>query len=227
MIENSQKALKKHCNLSRAAKMPPFFKNSKDDVFLGVAAATVRKIAKEFYSMKLPDVLTLMKSKVHDERSLANAILRLKFNKADEEGKANIYQFYVKNRQYIRDWDGVDDSAPYIVGPYLLDRDKSLLYELARSERIWCRRIAIVSTWWFIRQGKIEDTLKIAEMLILDEEDLIHKAVGWMLREAGKRDLSALKKFLKTHGKRMPRTMLRYSIEKFSAEERKKYLEER
>lgn len=224
MLENSRKALRKFSNPSRAAKMPPFFKNSRDDEFLGVAADTVRKIAKEFYSLDLPDVLKLMRSKVHDERSLANAILRLKFQKADEQGKAQIYDFYMKNRECIRDWNGVDDSAPYIVGPYLIDRDKSVLYELARSERLWCRRIAIVTTWWFIRHGKIDDTMKIAEMLIQDEEDLIHKAVGWMLREMGKRDDDALKKFLKAHGKKMPRTMLRYSIEKFSADERKKYL---
>ncbi len=225
MLENSRKALKKQGNPSRAAKMPPFFKNSKDDEFLGVAAAEVKKIAKEFYSMNLVNVLELMKSKVHDERSLANAILRLKFQRADEQEKEQIYHFYMKNRKYIRDWDGVDDSAPYIVGPYLLERDKTVLYELARAERLWCRRIAIVSTWWFIRQGKIEDTLKIAKMLIQDEEDLIHKAVGWMLREAGKRDIGALKDFLKTHRTKMPRTMLRYAIEKFSADERKKYLE--
>jgi 3-methyladenine DNA glycosylase AlkD len=148
----------------------------------------------------------------------------LKFDKADERGQTQIYNFYMKNRKYIRDWDAVDDSAPYIVGPYLIERDKAILFELARSERLWCRRIAIVSTWWFIRQGKTDDTLKIAKMLIQDEEDLIHKAVGWMLREVGKRELSSLKSFLNAHGKKMPRTMLRYAIEKFPPDERKKYL---
>jgi 3-methyladenine DNA glycosylase AlkD len=224
MIEHCQKALRKHSNPSRAEKMPPFFKNSKEDEFLGVAAGTIRKIAKEFYSLDLSEVLKLMKSQVHEERSLANAILRLKFDKSDESGQTQIFDFYMKNRKYIRDWNGVDDSAPYIVGPYLIDRDKAILFELARSERLWCRRIAIVSTWWFIRQGKTDDTLKIAKMLIQDEEDLMHKAVGWMLREVGKRDLSALKSFLNAHGKEMPRTMLRYAIEKFPPDERKKYL---
>src|SRR5258708_39483054 len=112
-----------------------------------------------------------------------------------------------------------------IVGPYLLERNKRLLYQLARSERLWDRRIAIVSTWWFIRQGHIEDTLKLAAILLKDKEDLIHKATGWMLREVGKRDLAALKRFLQSHCRTMPRTMLRYAIERFAEDERQKYLQ--
>ena len=166
----------------------------------------------------------LMTSDVHDERSTANAILCIRFRKGNELEQAKIFNFYIKNRNKIRDWDGVDDSAPYIVGPYLLNRDKELLYKLATSRRIWDRRIAIVSTWWFIRQNQLKDTFKIAEMLLQDEEDLIHKATGWMLREAGKRNVTELKKFLKKHHKIMPRTMLRYAIEKFPANERKTYL---
>jgi 3-methyladenine DNA glycosylase AlkD len=223
-LDRAQSLLRQEENPAKAVNFRKFFKNCKEDAFLGVSAPIIRKIAKDFYHLPLPDVLELMKSNVHDERALANAILCLKFRKADQREKTKIFKFYIKNRKHIRDWDGVDDSAPYIVGAYLLDRDKKLLYQLALSKRIWCRRIAIVSTWWFIRQNKIHDTLKIAEMLLQDEEDLIHKAVGWMLREVGKRKLSALKRFLKKYRKTMPRTMLRYAIEKFPLDDRKKYL---
>jgi 3-methyladenine DNA glycosylase AlkD len=226
-LANCQRALKKHVNPSRAVKCPPFFKNSKEDKFLGVGAVAIRKVAREFCSLSLPHVLMLMKSQVHDERSLANAILCLKFRKGNESERTRIFNFYMENRQYIREWNAVDDSAPYIVGAYLLERDKELLYRLAQSERIWCRRIAIVSTWWFIRNRKIDDTLKIAKILLHDREDLIHKAVGWMLREVGKRDLAALKQFLETHHQQMPRTMLRYAIERFPKDERASFLGKR
>ncbi len=224
VLANIQAALRQHANSKKSANFRIFFKNSKDDIFLGVTAALVRKIAKDFRDLPLPNILQLMKSNVHDERSVANAILCLQFRQGDERTQTKIFNFYIKNRNYIRDWDSVDDSAPYIVGPYLLDRDKALLYKLAISKRIWDRRIAIVSTWWFIRQNKIKNTLKIAKILLRDEEDLMHKATGWMLREVGKRDLSALKKFLKTHHQIMPRTMLRYAIERFPENERKQYL---
>jgi len=151
-------------------------------------------------------------------------VLRLKFQKGGPQEQEQIFRFYIKNRGYICSWDCVDGSAPYIVGCYLLKRDKKLLYELAASPRTWDRRIAIVSTWWFIRHGNVRDTLKLARMLLRDEEDLIHKATGWMLREVGKQDLAALKNFLDSHAKVMPRTMLRYAIERFGESERKKYL---
>ena len=137
---------------------------------------------------------------------------------------AKIFNFYIKNKKYIHDWDSVDDSAPYIVGPYLISRDKRLLYQLAKSRRIWDRRIAIVSTLYFIRQGHVTDTLKLAILLLDDQEDLIHKAVGWMLREVGKKDILLLKRFINKHHKKMPRAMLRYAIERFSPEERNPYL---
>jgi 3-methyladenine DNA glycosylase AlkD len=165
-----------------------------------------------------------MASRVHDERSLAHSILVLKYRRGEPETKNRIFDFYIRNRRFIRDWDGVDDSAPYIVGPHLLDKDRSLLFQLAGSKILWNRRIAMVATWWFIRQGDTSDTFKLAEKLLGDREDLMHKAVGWMLREAGKRDLKALKKFLARHHKTMPRTMLRYAIERFPEPERKKFL---
>ena len=208
----------------RAEAKRIFFKNCQADIFLGIRAPDIQKIAKNFSHLELSEVLLLMQSHVHEERSLANEILCLKFGKADERQKEKIFNFYIQNKEYIRDWDGVDDSAPYIVGAYLLDKDKQLLYQLARSKVIWDRRISIVSTWWFIRHKQIEDTLKIAELLLQDKEDLIHKATGWMLREAGKRNIAALREFLDTYSVHMPRTMLRYAIEKFEAAERKKYL---
>ncbi len=219
-----QQRLKKHSDPQKAIIHRNFFKNCKTDIFLGIPAPIIRIIAKEFWDIPLKEVRTLMHSKVRDERSLAHAILRLKFEDGNEKEQGKIYQFYLKNRKAIRDWDGVDDSAPYIVGKYLLRRDKKILYTLVKSNHIWDRRIAIVSTWWFIRKNKLQDTLKLAGLLLKDEEDLIHKATGWMLREVGKRDIKALKTFLKTHHPVMPRTTLRYAIERFAEKERKKYL---
>lgn len=174
--------------------------------------------------LPLTELPSLMQSDVHEERSLANAILCLKYRKAQENEKNEIFHFYLHHRHHIHDWDGVDDSAPYIVGAYLLDKNKELLYQLARSEVLWDRRIAIVTTWWFIRHGQLLETFKLAELLLEDKEDLIHKAVGWMLREAGKRDQSLLTQFLERHAHNMPRTMLRYAIERFAKDQRHYYL---
>jgi 3-methyladenine DNA glycosylase AlkD len=202
-----------------------YFKDTQGDVFLGVPTPAIRKLARQFYLLPLGGVRKLMRSRVHEERSLAHAILRLKFEKSPDDERGKIFDFFIKNRSAIRSWDGVDDSAPYIVGPYLLERNKKLLYQLVQSARLWDRRIAIVSTWCFIREGRTEDTLKLAAMLLEDEEDLIHKATGWMLREVGKRNLPALKRFLQLHGQMMPRTTLRYAIERFAQRERRRYLQ--
>jgi len=201
-----------------------YFKDPGQDIFLGVSTREMRQVAREFRELPMAGVRRLMRSRVHEERSLAHAILRWRFEKGEEAERDKIFRFYVRNRSCIHSWDGVDDSAPYIVGPYLLDRDKSQLYELARSPRLWDRRIAMVSTLCFIRQGHIADTLNLAELLLQDEEDLIHKACGWMLREVGKKDLAALKRFLRRHCNTMPRTMLRYAIERFPESERQRYL---
>jgi 3-methyladenine DNA glycosylase AlkD len=222
--KHASQALQVHANADKALVSRGYFKNSSQDVFLGVTTPQLRIIAREYQGLSLADVRKLMQSRIHEERSLANEILRIKFRKSDPQDQKRIFEFYVKNRKFIREWDGVDGSAPYIVGPYLLGQSKKLLYDLVRSPRLWDRRIAIVSTLWFIREGKISDTLKLARMLLCDEEDLIHKATGWMLREVGKQDLAALKKFLNAHVAIMPRTMLRYAIERFPETERKKYL---
>jgi 3-methyladenine DNA glycosylase AlkD len=218
------KALRRHANPQKAQTYRGFFKNAQNDIFLGVTAPLVEKVSKDYWEIPLPFVRRLMASRVHDERLLANSILVLKFRKGDEKSRKMIFDFYLKNRKWIRNWDGVDDSAPYIVGPHLLDKDRKLLFQLVRSKSLWDRRIAIVSTWWFIRQKDTKDTFKLAQLLLKDEEDLIHKAAGWMLREAGKRNLPELKRFLNRHGQKMPRTMLRYAIEKFPETERQKYL---
>src|SRR6202165_4800421 len=213
--EDLARALQLHANPARALVARGYFKNSSQDVFLGVSAPRLRTIAREYWQLSLKDIRKLMQSRIHEERSLANEIMCIQFRKGNEQQQKKIFDFYVRNLRFIREWDGVDGSAPYIVGPYLLNRSKKLLYELARSSRLWDRRIAMVSTLWFIRQGKTSDTLQLAKILLGDEEDLIHKACGWMLREVGKQDIAALKKFLNAHCTVMPRTMLRYAIERF------------
>ncbi len=223
-LEAVRAALARQADAAKATVFRGFFKDAEEDIFLGVPAPNIRVIAKEFGALPLRGVQSLMKSGVHEERSLAHAILRRRFAQGNEREQEIIFKFYLKNRSAIRQWDGVDDSAPYIVGAYLLRREKSLLSELARSHRLWDRRISIVATWWFIRHGRTAPTFRIARMLLGDSEDLIHKATGWMLREAGKRDLPALKRFLNQHHRTMPRTMLRYAIERFPEKERRKYL---
>ncbi len=224
VLGRARAALQQQANAAKATVFRGFFKDTAGDVFLGVPMPTVRQIAKEFEPLPLQQIQTLMHSGVHEERSLAHAILRRRFTQGSAAEQEVIYNFYLKNRNAIRAWDGVDDSAPYLVGAYLLNREKSILSTLARSERLWDRRIAIVATAWFIRNGRTADTFRIARMLLSDPEDLIHKATGWMLREAGKRDLPALQRFLNAHHRTMPRTMLRYAIERFPGTERQAYL---
>jgi 3-methyladenine DNA glycosylase AlkD len=220
----ASRSLRAYANLERARVSRWYFKDPGEDLFWGVSTKDMRRVAREFSSLPMPDVRKLMSSRVHEERSLAHAILRWKYEKGNGTEQERIFNFYVRHRGTIHSWDGVDDSAPYIVGRHLVHRHKKLLYDLARSRRIWDRRIAIVATLWFIRQGHLTDTLKLAEILLKDKEDLIHKACGWALREVGKKDLQALKRFLNQHCRKMPRTMLRYAIEKFGEKERQRYL---
>ena len=208
----------------RAVVQRTFFKDPGNELFLGVTTPALRKLARDFYLLPLSHVCRLMASGVHDERSLALAILRRRYEKGSETEKAQVFKFIFRNRRFVRSWDAVDDSAPNIIGPYLFDRDKRPLYELARSSRLWDRRMAIVATLPYIRQGNFREALKLAEMLLGDEEDLVHKATGWMLREVGKKDLRVLKRFLKAHHAGMSRTTLRYAIERFPEAERRRYL---
>ena len=218
-LENSQKAK----ILSR------FFKTGKGeygegDIFLGITVPQTRSIAKKYTNLNLKDLEKLLSSKIHEHRLIALLILIENYRKDSIEHKNSIFNFYLKNTKFINNWDLVDLSAPNIVGNFLLDKDKSILYNLAKSSNLWEKRIAIISTFAFIRLYKFKHTLKISEVLMNDNHDLIHKAVGWMLREVGKRNKEVEEKFLNQHYMKMPRTMLRYAIEKFDNNKRKKYL---
>lgn len=218
------RALRSHADPEKAKVYRWYFKHVEDETFLGVTVPVLRHLAREFQLLSLTDIRRLMRSGVHEERSLGCAILRRRYERGGEQERQKVFDFYVRNLSLVRSWDAVDDSAPNIAGPHLLHRDKKLLYQLVRSRSLWERRIAIVATLHFIRQGRITDTLKLARILLRDEEDLIHKATGWMLREVGKHDMPALRRFLKANASRMPRTMLRYAIERFSEEERQRWL---
>lgn len=191
------------------------------DRFMGVTVPSLRIIAKEFADLSLEEVQHLIESPFNEERFLALIILVQQYKKEQE----NIYQFYLENLRHVNNWNLVDASAHLIIGAHLLKRDRSSLISLAQSNNMWKRRIAIVSTWYFIRHNDLEWTFKLGEMLLRDSHDLIHKAVGWMLREAGKRDEGRLIAFLDYHSTHMPRTMLRYAIEKISEQQRKKILQ--
>jgi len=223
-----KKDMQKSSNPVNAKILQGFYKTGKGeygegDVFLGITVPETRKIAIKNKNLPLNNIKVLLKSKIHEERLCALLILVNNFQKQTEK-RRDIFNFYIKNTNYINNWDFVDLSSHQIVGNYLLDKDKSILYVLAKSQNIWEKRIAIISTYAFIKNNSYDSTLKIAELLITDKHDLIHKAVGWMLREIGKRDLMAEEYFLKKHYKNMPRTMLRYAIEKFPYKKRKAYL---
>ena len=217
-------------NPQKAKILSRFFKTGKGeygegDIFLGITVPQTRAIAKKYTHLNLKDLEKLLSSKIHEHRLIALLILIENYRKDSIEHKNSIFNFYLKNTKFINNWDLVDLSAPNIVGNFLLDKDKSILYNLAKSSNLWEKRIAIISTFAFIRLYKFKHTLKISEVLMNDNHDLIHKAVGWMLREVGKRNKEVEEKFLNQHYMKMPRTMLRYAIEKFENNKRKKYLE--
>ena len=195
------------------------------DQFMGVSVPDLRKVAKRYQSL-LPFSLLqeLLYSPINEERLLALLILVTRYQKGDTDLKQTIFQFYLTHINQVNNWNLVDVSAHWIIGAHLLEEDKTLLFTLAESTNLWEKRIAIVATWYFIRNNYFECTLKLAEKLLCDNHDLIHKAVGWMLREAGKRNQSILIEFLNHHAYRMPRTMLRYAIERLMPTMRKNYL---
>ena len=229
MIKNIKEEFIKLANADQAEHLQKFFKTGKGeygegDVFLGIRVPIIRRVVKKYSTLSGSDAVEFLKSSFHEERLFALLVLVELFKKENEKGREIIYDLYLSNTKYINNWDLVDLSAPHIVGGYLVTRDKKPIYILARSENLWERRIAIISTMYFIRNNKFIDTLKIAGILLRDKEDLIHKAVGWMLREVGKRDSVLEEEFLKHYYNEMPRTMLRYAIEKFPEEKRKYYL---
>lgn len=233
MINKLRKELEKLANPQKAKVYQRFFKTGKGeygegDVFLGLTVPQSREIAIKYKDLEFDNIKKLLQSKIHEERLIALLILVHRFNqkdKKDDKEKKKIFDFYLANTKYINNWDLVDLSADKIVGQYLLDKSKNILFSLARSKNLWERRISIVATYQFIKDGRYQETLTISKMLINDKNDLIHKAVGWMLREVGKLgSQEILEKFLKMHYKKMPRTMLRYAIERFPEKLRKKYL---
>ena len=224
-----KKELKKIASPKQAKILQRFFKTGKGeygekDIFLGIKVPEQRKVADKFRELSLENIAELLNSKIHEYRMTALFILIKQYQKANECEKKIIFNFYLKNIKDINNWDLVDLSAPKIVGDYLLDKPRDVLYKLARSKNLWERRIAIISNWIIIRNNEFDDTLKIAKILLNDKHDLIHKAVGWMLREVGKRDQKIEEEFLQKYYLKMPRVMLRYAIEKFSEQKRKFYL---
>lgn len=216
----------------RAKHSRRFFKTGKGeygegDKFLGIKVPVQRQVAKKYHHLSLANLKNLLQTNIHSYRLVALFILIYQYEKADQVGRKKIYEFYLNNTQGINNWDLIDISAPKIVGDYLLDKPnkREILYTLAKSKDLWHRRIAVLSTFTFIRAGQFKDALAISQLLLKDEHDLIHKAVGWMLREVGKKDQAAEEKFLKAYYQIMPRTMLRYTIERFSQDKRAFYMQ--
>jgi len=208
----------------KAGNLQKFFKTRKGeygegDVFLGISMPEQRKIAKKYFDLDFDKIKKLLESKFHEERMCGLLILIEKYKKNKQE----VFNFYITNRQRINNWDLVDVTCHKIIGDFLIDKDKNILYELIKGS-LWEKRIAIVSCFAFIRNDDFNDALKICELVLNDKEDLIHKAAGWMLREIGKMNIQVLDDFLSKYYKRMPRTMLRYAIEKMDEEKRRKFL---
>ena len=228
-MKNIKDKLQQLASPETAEILQKFFKTGpgeygEGDIFIGVRVPDLRKLAKEFQDIAISEILAFLASSIHEERFLAMLILVRNYGRGDDIEKKKIYDLYLENTSYINSWDLVDGSAHHIVGAFLMDKNKAPLYRLAKSENLWERRIAMVSTFHFIKHDQFQETLEIAKILLTDPEDLIHKAVGWMLREIGKRDLAAEETFLKKHAMKMPRTMLRYAIEKFPEPKRQRYL---
>ncbi len=229
-VNNLKQELRLAGSEEKATLLQRFFKTGKGqygegDKFLGLTVPVLRKLAKKYSHLSLSELSELINSYYHEDRLGGLIILTYQFAKADVKKQKEIYDFYLANTKNINNWDLVDLSAYKIVGPYLENKDKSILKKLARSKNLWERRIAVLSTFHYIKNRQSREALEIAGMLLNDEHDLIHKAVGWMLREIGKRcGRSVEEEFLKKHYKQMPRTMLRYAIEHFEEAKRQKYL---
>lgn len=244
-LSKLKKDLRKYATKKRATNLSRFFKTGpgeygEGDKFIGVTVSNCRKIVRKYKNLSLTQTQKLLNSKIHEERLIALLILVRQFEKANEITREKIYNFYLKNIKFVNNWDLVDLSSHKIIGGYLYEnphcattlqgttlKGSKLLNYLAKSENLWERRIAIISTAAYIRRGDFDKTLEIAEILLNDKRDLIHKAVGWMLREVGKKNQATEESFLKKHYKTMPRTMLRYAIEKFDEKTRKAYLKDK
>jgi 3-methyladenine DNA glycosylase AlkD len=227
---DAQRMLHQYASPAKARALKAFFKTgagqySEGDIFIGVKVPEIRAVSRAFKDLDPEEIDKLLCSPIHEERLLALLILIHRYDAGTELARKAIVRQYLKHTVHINNWDLVDLSAPKLLGDWLKNKDRGILKKLARSRNIWERRIAIVATHAFIREKQLDDTLRIARILLDDKEDLIHKATGWMLREAGKRDIQALKDFLQQHHTHMPRTMLRYAIERFPENERQAYLQ--
>ena len=229
MLKQLEKELQKSGNPSKAKIYSRFFKTGKGeygegDIFIGLTVPEQRALAKKYVDLEIIDVEKLLSNIIHEYRLTGFLILTYKFEKADEKEKKKIVDFYLRNKHCANNWDLIDCVADKILGRYLFDKKKDVIYELAKSSSLWDRRIAIISTFYFIKNNKFEDALIISEILLNDTHDLIHKAVGWMLREVGKRNQEKEEDFLKKYHKTMPRTMLRYAIERFDENKKRFYM---
>ena len=224
-----QRDLKSLGSPKKAKFVAGYFKTGKGeygegDIFLGLTVPAQRLLAKRYTHLPLADIIKLLQSKIHEQRLVALLLLTHQYEQGNNKLKTKIFQLYLKNTKHINNWDLVDGSASYIVGDYLLNRPRQVLYKLARSNSLWERRIAIIATFAFIRQGQYTDTLKLAKLLLRDSHDLIHKATGWALREVGKKDRPSLIRFLNANASTMPRTALRYSLEHLPEKQRRYYM---
>lgn len=229
-----KKKLQGIADAEKAVILGRFFKTGKGeygegDIFIGIKVPDQRSVAREFRDLPLPELQKLLSDSIHECRLTALMILVDKYSKSDSQARDEIFNFYLANTLHINNWDLVDLSCEKIVGRHLYTTgsDRKILYGLASHDYLWDQRIAVISTYWFIKNREYDDTLKLCEYFLGHRHDLIHKATGWMLREAGKRDVTVLRSFLDRHAAVMPRTMLRYSIEKLDETERKKYMNAR
>lgn len=234
MLEKVKSDLKEQRNTKKAKDLYKFFQAfpggyGEGDEFIGVTVPLQRTVSKKYYKeISLKELEKLLKDRVHEHRLTALFIMVLKFQKTkDDSEREKIVDIYLKNMKHVNNWDLVDSSAHLILGAWLLERDRKILYELAESENLWGQRISVLATFYFIRNDQYDDTLTLAEKLLNHKHDLIHKAVGWMLREIGKRDYNTEYRFLVKHYKNMPRTMLRYAIERFPEDVRQGFLKGR
>jgi len=227
--ESMLAALQGLANPVHAQALQRFFRTGpgqygEGDIFLGIKVPYIRSLIRIFSAAPLGEILKLIRSPLHEARLLALLLMVTQYDKSDEEIREKIFSSYLRNARYVNNWDLVDLSAPHILGRHLMHRDRAVLRTLAGSQRLWDRRIAVLATFFFIKYNDFSDSLHIAEMLVDDAEDLIRKAVGWMMREIGKRDAEAAETFLLKHCRTMPRTMLRYAIERYPEEKRLTYL---
>jgi len=228
-VAEIQKELARLADHQTALFSQRFFKTGpgeygEGDLFRGIRVPVLRRLARQYQGITLSEAAQLLRSPFHEDRLLALLLFIGHYIHGGRVTKEKIYSLYLKNSGFINNWDLVDASAEHVVGAFLWEKDRKPLYHLAHSDNLWERRIAIMATFHFIKRGKFSETLGVARILLADQEDLIHKAVGWMLREVGKRDQQTAKAFLKDNYRRMPRVMLRYAIEKYSEADRQRYL---